>query len=159
GTQKHGFEFTAVISEVTVRLTEDRNNLRHLETEPTFLIGERSPVTLRLVLLPFGGVRPNLDALPGKRSPVACAAYGATHPEAALADPIHDRRALAVVVGPAGHRRGRCEALRAGRQEESRNCGRQDGAASDKKVAAIEFDSDHVIPHGDRAVVPPTGRQ
>ena len=26
-------------------------------------------MTLRLVLLPFGGVRPNLDALPDERSP------------------------------------------------------------------------------------------
>ena len=55
-------------------------------------------MTARLVLLAFGRVRPNLDALSGKRSPVSRAAYGATHPEATLADPIHDGRALAVVV-------------------------------------------------------------
>ena len=34
-----------------------------------------------------------------------------------LADPIHDRRALAVVVGPARHRSGRCQAFRAGGQQ------------------------------------------
>src|SRR5215510_7285484 len=116
GTQKDGFEFTAVIGEVTVRLAKDRNDLRHLEPELAILVGERGPMTLRLVLLPFGGVRPNLDALPGKRSPIACTAYGATHPEATLADPVHDRRALAVVVRPARHRWGRCKALRAGGQ-------------------------------------------
>src|SRR4051812_10767236 len=33
GTQKHGFELAAVIGEVTMRLAEDRNDLRHLETE------------------------------------------------------------------------------------------------------------------------------
>src|SRR6201991_3287322 len=107
GTQKDGFEFTAVIGEVTVRLAEDGNDLRHLKTKRPVLVGERGSMTLRFVLLPFGRVRPNLDALPGKRSPVACAAYGAAHPEAALADPIHDRRALAVVVRPARHRIGR----------------------------------------------------
>src|SRR5438128_4058880 len=84
GTQKHGFEFTAVIGEVTMRLAEDRNDLRHLETELAVLVGERGAMTLRLVLLPFGGVRPDLDALPGKRRPVARAAHGAAHPEAPL---------------------------------------------------------------------------
>src|SRR5437016_8555872 len=101
GTEKDGFELTAVIGEVTMRLPEDRNDLRHLEAELTVLVGERGAVTLRLVLLPFGRVRPDLDALAGERSPVACAAYGATHPESTLADPVHDRRPLAVVVGPA----------------------------------------------------------
>src|SRR5882757_4228773 len=103
-TQKDGFEFTAVIGEVTVRLAEDGNDLRHLQTELTVLVGKRGAMTLRLVLLPFGGVRPDLDALPGERSPVACAAYGAAHPKTTLADPVHDRCALAVVVRPARHR-------------------------------------------------------
>jgi hypothetical protein len=101
-------------------------------------------MTLRLVLLPFGGVRPYLDALPGKRSPVACPAHRAAHPEATLADPIHDRRALAVVVGPARHRSGRCEAFRAGGQQEPGNPGRQDGAAGGEEVAAVEYDGGHV---------------
>src|SRR3954454_18597637 len=144
GTQKDGFEFTAVIGEVTVRLAKDGNNLRHLKTERPVLVGERGAMTLRLMLLSFGRVRPNLDALPGERSPVACAAHGATHPEATLADPIHDRRALAVVVGPARHRRGRCEALRARRQQQSRNPGCQDGAASSEEIAAVEYDGRHV---------------
>ncbi len=94
GTQKDGFEFTTVVGEMTMRLAKDGNNLRHLKTERTVLVGERGSMTLRLVLLPFGRVRPNLDALPGEWSPVAGAAYGATHPETTLADPIHDRRAL-----------------------------------------------------------------
>src|SRR5882757_2490856 len=54
GTQKDGFEFTAVIGEVTMRLAEDGNDLRHLKTELAVLVGERSSMTLRLVLLPFG---------------------------------------------------------------------------------------------------------
>src|SRR5262245_53116672 len=123
GTQKDGFEFTAIIGEVTVRLAKDRNDLRHLEAELAVLVGERGAMTLRFVLLPFGRVRPDLDALPDKRCPVACAAYGATHPKSTLADPGHNRRAFAIVVGPARHRRGRCEALCAGRQQEPRNAG------------------------------------
>jgi hypothetical protein len=75
-----------------MRLAEDGNNLRYLETEHPVLVGERGSMSLRLVLLPVGRVRPNLDALPGKRSPVARAADGARHPEATLADPLHDRR-------------------------------------------------------------------
>jgi hypothetical protein len=41
GTEKDGFEFAAVIGEVTMRLAEDRNDLRHLETELAVLVGER----------------------------------------------------------------------------------------------------------------------
>src|SRR6478609_10182242 len=89
GTQKDGLEFTAVIGEVTVRLAEDGNDLRHLEPELAVLVGERGAMALRLVLLAFGRVGPDLDALPGHRSPVAGAAHGAAHPEAALADPLH----------------------------------------------------------------------
>src|SRR5262245_27799436 len=142
-----------------MRLAKDGNNLRHLETERPVLVSERGAMTLRLVLLPFGRVRPNLDALPFKRSAVPCAAYGATHPEATLADPIHDRRALAVVVGPARHRSGRCEALRVGGQQEPGNPGCQDGAASDEDVAAVEYDTRHVSSSKRRAVAAPTERQ
>src|SRR6195256_4007386 len=70
GTQEDGFEFTAVIGEVTMRLAEDGNDLRHLEAELAVLVGERGAMTLRLVLLAFGRVRPDLDALAGQRSPV-----------------------------------------------------------------------------------------
>src|SRR4051812_15787421 len=112
GTQEDGSEFTAVIGEVTMRLAEDRNDLRHLQAERAVLVGERRAMTALVFLPPFSGVRPNLDALAGERSPVARAAHGARHPEAALADPVHDRRAFDVVVGSARHRRGRSEALR-----------------------------------------------
>src|SRR5262245_49121293 len=161
GTQKDGFEFTAVIGEVTVRLAEDGNDLRHLETELAVLVGERGPMTLRLVLLPFDRVCPNLDALSGKRSPVARAAYGAAHPEATLADPLHDRRTLVgvVVVGPARHRRGRCEALCARRHQEPGNPGCQNGAAGREEVAAVEYDDGHVSSSCNRAAAPPKGRQ
>src|SRR5215813_3188067 len=101
-----------------MRLAKDGNDLRHLETELAVLVGQRGAMTLRLVLLSFCRVRPNLDALAGERSPVACAAYGAAHPEATLADPIHDRRALEVVVRSAPHRIGWCEAFRAGGQQQ-----------------------------------------
>src|SRR3954462_4842577 len=127
-----------------MRLAKDGNNLRHLKTERPVLVGERGPMTLRLMLLSFGRVRPNLDALPGERSPVACTADGATHPEATLADPLHGRRALAVVVGPARHRRGRCEAFGAGRQQQPGNPGGQDGATGGEEVAAVEDDGGHV---------------
>src|SRR4030081_1960901 len=51
GTQKDGFEFAAVIGEVTMRLAKDGNNLRHLKTERPVLVGERGSMTLRLMLL------------------------------------------------------------------------------------------------------------
>src|SRR5262249_5499965 len=134
----------AVIGEVTVRLTEDGNDLRHLETELTVLVGERGSVTLRFVLLSFCRVRPNLDALPREWGPVACAAYGAAHPEATLANPIHDRRALAVVVGPTRHGRGRRKAWCARGQQEPGKPGCEDRAASGEEVAAVECDDGHV---------------
>src|SRR5262245_14281652 len=127
-----------------MRLAKDGNDLRYLETERPVLVGERGAMTLRFVLPPFGRVCPDLDALPGERGPIAGAAYGARHPETALADPIHDRCALAVVVGPARHRRRRCEALRAGGQQEPENPGCQDRAASGDQVASAEYDGGHV---------------
>src|SRR5688572_8739848 len=99
-----------------MRLAEDGNDLRHLETERPVLVGERGAVTLRLVLLPLGRVRPDLDALPGERGSVACPAHGAAHPEATLADPFHDRRTLAVVVRSTRHRDRRCDAFGPGGQ-------------------------------------------
>ena len=68
-TEKDGFEFPAVVGEMTMRLAEDRNELRHLETEPAVLVGERGAMTLRLMFLPFRRVRPNLDALPPSGAP------------------------------------------------------------------------------------------
>src|SRR4051794_1790683 len=142
-TQEHGFEFAAVVSEVAVRLAEDRDDLRHLETERAVLVGERGAMTLRLVLLAFGGVRPDLDALPGERRPVAGAAHGPAHPEAALADPLHDRRALAVIIGSACHRIRRREAVRARRQQQPGNAGCEDEAAGGEEVAAVEYGDSH----------------
>src|SRR5262249_21910837 len=144
GTQKDGFEFTAVIGEVTVRLAEDGNDLRHLETKRPVLVGERGSMTLRFVLLPFGRVRPNLDALPGKRSPVAGAAYSAARREAAVADRSQVRGALAVVVGTARHGGGGCEPFRAGGQQEPGNAGCEQGPASGEEVAAVEYEGGHV---------------
>src|SRR4029450_11880929 len=62
GTEKDGFEFTAVIGEVTMRLAKDGNNLWHLETELTVLVGERGSMTLRLRVPPLRGGGPNPGA-------------------------------------------------------------------------------------------------
>ena len=76
--EKDGFEFTAVVGEVAMWLAKDRNDLRHFEAELPVLIGERSAMTLGLMLLPFRRMRPNLDALTAQRSAVAGSAHGAT---------------------------------------------------------------------------------
>src|SRR5262249_25139388 len=139
-----GLELTAVIGEVPMRLAKEGNDLRHLETELAVLISERGPMALRLVLLPFGRVRPNLDALSGERSPAAGAPHGAARPETTLARPVHDLRALDVIVGPSRHRLGRCKACRARGQQKSGHSCRQNGAASGDEVAAVEHESGHV---------------
>ena len=128
GRRNTVLRFTAVIGEMTMRLAEHGNDLRHLETELPFASVRVAPYFLRVVLLPFGGVRPDLDALPRERCPVAGSANGARHPKTTPADPIDDGRALAVVVGAAGHRIGRCEAFGAGGQQQPGNPGRQDTA-------------------------------
>ena len=101
-----------------MRLAEDRNDLRHLQTERPVLVGERRAVTLRFVLLPFGRVRPYLDALSREWRPVARAAHSARHPETTLADPLHGWRALEVIVRAARHRGRRRKVVRARRQQE-----------------------------------------
>jgi hypothetical protein len=52
-----------------MRLAKDGNNLWYLKTELSVLVGERGSMTTLLFLPPLGRVRPDLDALPGKRSP------------------------------------------------------------------------------------------
>src|SRR5262245_39544023 len=144
GTQKDGLESTAVIGEVTMRLAKGGNDLRHLETEHTVRVGERGPMTMRVSLVPFGRVRPDLNALPRERGSVAGAAHGACHPEAAATDPFHDRRVREVVVGTAPHRGSRCEALRMDGQQEGGNPCRYDGAATGEETTAVEHDASHV---------------
>jgi hypothetical protein len=56
GTQKDSFEFAAVVGEMAMRLAKDGNDLRHLKTKRPILIGERGPMALRFMLLPFGRV-------------------------------------------------------------------------------------------------------
>src|SRR3954451_21158296 len=158
-TEKDGFEFTAVVGEMAMRLAEDRNDLRHLETEPAVLVGERRAMALRLVFLPFRRVRPNLNALAAERCAVAGAPHGAAHPEPAFADPIDDCRALAVIVRPARHRSGRCDALRESGRQQPGNAGCQDGAAGGKKVATVEHQGRHVSSSLRGAVAPPRTRQ
>ena len=140
GTQKYCLEVTTVIGEVTMRLAKGRNDLRHLKTERPARVGERGSMTMRVSLVSFGRVRPDLDALPRKRSSVARAAHGARHPEAPAADPRNDRRAPQVVVGPALHRRGRREPLRAGGRQEWGNPGCYDAGANGEEAAAVEKD-------------------
>src|SRR5262245_20252607 len=41
GTEKDGLELAAVVGEVTMRLAENGNDLRHFETELAVLVGER----------------------------------------------------------------------------------------------------------------------
>lgn len=147
-----------------MRLAEDGNDLRHLEPERAVLVGQRGAVTLRLVLLAFDRVCPDLDALTGKRRPVTGTAHGAAHPEATLPDPVHDRRALAVVVRPARHRLGRREAVSAGGQQQAGNPGGQNagckhGAAGGEEVAAGEYDDGHVGSSGRWCGARPTIQQ
>ena len=140
GTQKDGFEVATVIGEVTMRLAKGGDDLRHLKTEHPVRVSERGPVTVRVSLVPFGGMRPDLDTLPRKRGPIARAASGARHPEAAATDPIHARRAREVVVGPALHRAGRREALRTGGQKQAGNPGHYNRAAGGEEATAAEQD-------------------
>ena len=60
-------------------------------------------MALRVALVPFGGVRPDLDALAGKWRTVARAPHSARHPETTTANPIYDWRTGAVIVGPTTH--------------------------------------------------------
>jgi len=55
-------------------LTKSWNNLWHLQSELAVLVCECSPMTVRIALMTFGGVCPNLDTLPGKQFAITCSA-------------------------------------------------------------------------------------
>ena len=120
GAQKHRLEHTTVIGEMAMRLAEGGDDLRHLQTEHAVRVGERGPVTALVALVSFGRVRPDLDALPGKRRPIAGTAHGARHPEAPATDPVHDRRAREVVVGARPASYGWARGFARGRAPEGR---------------------------------------
>ncbi len=67
--QEHGLEGAVVISEMTVRLSEGRDDLRHLETKGPVGIGQRRTVAARVGLVSLGGMSPDLNADTGKRAP------------------------------------------------------------------------------------------
>jgi len=73
-TQEYGFEFIIVIGEMAVRLTECRDDLRHLKPKRTVCVGERGPMAMGVTFVPFGRVSPDLNALALKRSTIAGAA-------------------------------------------------------------------------------------
>ena len=58
GAKKDGFVVTTVIREVTMRLAEGGNDLRHLKTERPIRVSERGAMALHIILIPFGRVRP-----------------------------------------------------------------------------------------------------
>jgi len=138
GSQEDGLEVAAVIGKMAMGLSERRNDLRHFQAKSAFCVRQRRPVALRIALVALGRVGPDLDALAGKRRPVAGAADGAAHPEAAAADPLHDCGAGAIIVGTAPHCTRWLQAFRNGGDGETGNSGHHQGAAGGEQSAAGE---------------------
>ena len=112
GAKEDGLEVATVIGEMAMWLSEGGDDLRHFKAEHTIRVRKCGPVAVRVPLVSFCGVRPDLNALTRKRGAVTCAPYGARHPEAPTANPVHEQRTRAVVVGSVSHRACRCDARR-----------------------------------------------
>ena len=93
-------------------------------------------MAVRVTLVAFGRMCPDLDALAGKRSTIAGTADGTAHPETAATNPVHDRRPGPIVVGAAAHRPRRRQPLCTGRDKETGCHGHRDGAAGREDVSA-----------------------
>ena len=74
GTQEHRLEIIIVIGQMSVGLAECGHDLRHVHLEKAIGIGQRRAVALRVTLVTFCRVRPDLDTLPGQRCAIAGAA-------------------------------------------------------------------------------------
>src|SRR5262245_48220482 len=123
---------------MTVCLAEGRDDLRHLEAEGPVRVGERGSMALRVRLVSLGGMRPDLDALAREGRPVAGAAHGTAHPEAAAADPLHDRCTWPIVVGAARHRARWCQPSRIRGHNEAGHAGSEHRPAASEEATAIE---------------------
>jgi hypothetical protein len=135
--EEDSFEVIIVISEVAVRLAKRRDDLRHFKAKNSVCVRDTGAVASRVTLVALSRVRPNLDSLAYKWSPISHALHSACHPESTSADAINNRCAGAVIVGPSTHRRRGCQTLRVSRQQEAGHCGRHDcTGGSDKGTAS-----------------------
>ena len=121
-----------------MRLAESRDDLRHLKPEHPICVSERGTMALRVTLVPFGRMRPDLNTLTGKRFAIACTAHSSRHPKTSATDPIYNRGAWTVVVGPASHRERGCKALCVCGDTKAGNSGRYNGAACSEEGTAGE---------------------
>ena len=96
--QEYSFKITTVISQMTVRLTEGRNNLWHLKPELTVFICQGSTMTLRFPLVPFSCLCLYVNTLTSKRSTVNRITYGAAHPETAPSNAINNGGIRVIVI-------------------------------------------------------------
>lgn len=75
--QENGFKVAAVISQMRMRLTKGRDDLRHLETEDAVLIGQGRAMAVGIAFMAFGCMGPDLDALTCQRRAVTGPSDGA----------------------------------------------------------------------------------
>ena len=75
--QKDGFKVAAVIGQMAMGLAERRHDLRHFQTELAFCIRQRGAMAMRIALLTFCRVRPDLNALTRQWRAVASTAHSA----------------------------------------------------------------------------------
>ncbi len=138
GAQEDGLEAAAVEARWPWGWPKIGHDLRHLEPEAAVLVGERGAVALRLMLLTFRRMRPDLDALARKR----CSVAGGARCPTSRSRPCRCAarwRAGAIVVGAAAHGRRRREPDGLGWHEEARNAEGDERSAGRQKVAAVEM--------------------
>lgn len=131
-----------------MRLTKSRNDLRHLEPKVARCVGQRGPMTMRITFMSFGGVRPNLNALPRKWCAIAGTTHSARHPKTATANAIHDRGARQIIVGPAPHCWRRGKALSKGRARKARRANDPSGTTCEQELATGCLHGRHGDPSG-----------
>lgn len=86
-----------------VRLAKGRHNLWHIHVENPVVVGQCGTMAVQVALMALGCVRPNLDALTGKRLTVTGTAHSPCHHESATAYPLHDWYTRAIIVGSTAH--------------------------------------------------------
>ena len=96
-------EVTAVIGEMAMWLAEGRDDLWHFQAEDAFVVRQCGAVALRITLITFGGVRPNLNPHVFEQSAVCRSAHRARHPKPTAANAFHDRGTGQVIVCPSPH--------------------------------------------------------
>ena len=90
-------------------LAKGGNDLWHLKPKHILFICECRSMALRVALVSFGSMSPDLDTLTRNWGTISRTSHSPGHPEPAAANLVDDGGSFSIVIRPTAHRTRRCK--------------------------------------------------